>query len=361
MTSSPWRALAVTASLATLLGPSTAAAGEASQGRPPAPVRVAQVEMREMAPTVAVPGTVVSREDARVSAEVTGRLVWVAEIGDTIPEGEPVARIDDTSLKLQEAEAENIIRREEARLVYLRRETERLTELAAQNNAARSQLESTRSQRDMAASELEIARVRLRQIQDQLNKTTMAAPFTAMVTERLANNGERVAPGDQVVRLVDPTQLEAVTRAPLASFSLAGPGTRLEVVGDSGRRAMGTVRTLVPFGDSRSHMFEVRLDVDADTWRPGETVRIFVPTAEARRTLAVPRDALVLRREGSRVVLVGEDGSTRMVPVEIGVGVGSWVEVAGELEAGDTVIVRGAERLMPGQTVRILEDGSAGP
>ena len=54
-----------------------------AQGGGPANVRVALAGMQEMAPVTLVPGTVVSRNDARLSAEVAGRLISVADVGGT--------------------------------------------------------------------------------------------------------------------------------------------------------------------------------------------------------------------------------------------------------------------------------------
>ena len=119
---------------------------------------------------------------------------------------------------------------------------------------------------------------------------------------------------------------------------------------------MGTVRTMVPFGDGRSHMFELRIDISPVPWRVGESVRLAVPTAEPVEVLAVPRDALVLRRDGATVFRITEDGTAERVPVQPGLGDGMLIGVTGGLNRGDRVVVRGAERLRPGQPVRILDD-----
>ena len=131
------------------------------QGPPDTLVRVAQVRLEIMAITTIVPGTVISRNDARVAAEVEGRLTMVADIGMPILSGEPVATIEDTILKLGRREAAAEVVAEEARLEFLSSEEERLTQLATQNNAAKNSLEETRSNRKVAQSNLIVARVRL--------------------------------------------------------------------------------------------------------------------------------------------------------------------------------------------------------
>ena len=74
--------------------------------------------------------------------------------------------------------------------------------------------------------------------------------------------------------------------------------------------------------------------------------------------VAVPRDALILRQGGSYVFKVLEDGTAEKVPVETGVGYESLIEVRGQVSAGDKVVVRGGERLQPGQAVSVSSAGS---
>jgi multidrug efflux pump subunit AcrA (membrane-fusion protein) len=73
--------------------------------------------------------------------------------------------------------------------------------------------------------------------------------------------------------------------------------------------------------------------------------------------VALPRDALVLRRDGVSVFLV-RDNKAVQIPVQVGIGQGDLVEVIGDVQPGDQVIIRGAERLFPGQPVNIKESNS---
>ena len=56
----------------------------------PALVKVAVASLKDIAPVTMVPGTVISRNDARISAETDGRITWVADVGQRIEAGEPV-------------------------------------------------------------------------------------------------------------------------------------------------------------------------------------------------------------------------------------------------------------------------------
>lgn len=329
----------------------------AQNGPPPAPVQVAEAGIQPLAPSAHVPGTVISRNDARLSSEVAGRLVWVAEIGERFAAGEPVARVDDTQLLLQQKEYEGTVASEESRRGFLERESGRLRQLAAENVAAKNQLDQVESDLQASTSNLAVARARLAQINVQLERTRLRAPFDGVVTERLQAPGEHTAIGDEVVRLVDPDNLEVVARAPLSMLGFVSNGDSLQVTGGN-RMEDGVVRTMVPFGDGRSHMFELRVHVTSQKWKVGDAVRLAVPSAEPTEVLAVPRDALVLRREGASVFRITPEGTAEQVPVVAGVGSGDMIAISGNVRAGDRVVIRGAERLRPGQPVNILADGS---
>ena len=177
-------------------------------GRGEKPVVVAEVAMRELAPINWYTGTVISREQAKLAAEVSGRLLWVAEVGAEVEKGATVARIDDALMQEDLAERKADIARIEAQLGFLRQEASRLQRLAKQNNAAQSQLEKTTSELASARSELQAAQARERRTAQQLQRKSLKAPFSGVVTERLLRAGEWADDGSAVVSMTDPALLE---------------------------------------------------------------------------------------------------------------------------------------------------------
>ncbi len=319
---------------------------------PPAAVVVAEATLRELAPSVDVPGTVVSRNDARLASELSAKLEWIAEVGTEVQEGDEVARLDEVTFKLREMEAESRVKREEARVTFLQSEKRRLEQLAENNLSARSQLDQTISDLAVAESDVAIAKAQLGLAKVAMHVTRIRAPFDGVVTERLRSIGERLNIADEVIRLVDPDSLEVVARAPLNTVNFISDGVVLELHNDY-KNDSAAVRTIVPFGNPQSHMFEVRLDVSPERWTVGESLRLTMPTAIVREVLAVPRDALVLRREGASVFRVKADMTVEQVSVITGLGDGSHIEVIGELSPGDRVVTRGAERLSSGESVSL--------
>ena len=108
-------------------------------------------------------------------------------------------------------------------------------------------------------------------------------------------------------------------------------------------------------GSENTHQFELRLDIGNSRFPVGQTLRVSIPTSAVRQALVVPRDALVLRPEGITIYVVENGQVARQVSVITGIGVGEQIEVTGDLNEGDSVIIRGNERLRPGQAVTIMK------
>jgi RND family efflux transporter MFP subunit len=366
--------------LGTLFGMLLALPAAAAPGGRAAPVKVAEARLVLLAPQAWIAGTVISRHEARVAFEVPGRLVSVAEVGTRADENQIVASIDPTFIKLKVEEYEATVARERARLAFFKQEMQRLNRLAKQDNAAQTQLDQTRADREVARNDLRIAHVRLRQAREELTRHQLRTPFAGVVAERLRHPGERVAVGDEVLRLTDDRMLEVQARVPLDTRGFVQVGDKVTVRREVtsarhdgvGRDIEARVTALVTVGDSRSRLLDLRLAVSGDQWTVGQPVRVALPTAAPREVLAVPRDALVLRRAGAAVfrvrdeetadttanAMAGAQSTTTAehVPITLGVSGGELIEIRGDLQPGDRVVVRGGERLRPGQAVNILLD-----
>lgn len=338
-----------------------AAAQEKPQEAAPPAVTVEVATAREigMESVLWVPGTVVSRGDVRLSAETTGRLIWVAEVGDAVGEGDVVARIDDRREKLQVEHDQATIERLEAQLRYLDLEVRRLRTLSDEQITARRQLDEILSRQEMAEQDLVLAQVELKQTLDRLERSEVRSPFPGKVVERYRSAGSYVSPGGEVVRLVDTTHTEVSVQAPLSVAPFLTDGMEVELR-DEATALTSRVRAAIPVGDERSRMFEVRVELPPGSkspWVVGAAVRCALPQNARGPVVAVPRDALILRHDETYVLKVTADGTVERVVVKTGSAEGPMIEVRGGVAAGDRLVVRGGERLQPGQAVVVRGEG----
>ncbi|MGH8482037.1 MAG: efflux RND transporter periplasmic adaptor subunit, partial [Nevskiaceae bacterium] len=203
--------------------------------------------------------------------------------------------------------------------------------------------------------DLEIARATLSQMQDRLARAELRTPFGGVVSERIKRVGEEVARGEIVARVLDPDTLEIRLFLPLRHVRAIKPGDQVKVKFDGGE-GKARVRGIVPAGDPRSQSFEVLVDLPPARERlpSGSVIQVELPLGEPQSLLAVPRDALVIRAEGLAVYRVGPDNKVQRMAVTTGIADGDWIAVEGPLLASDTVVVRGAENLHDGATVKVI-------
>lgn len=321
------------------------------------PVVVSEAKEIFLAPTILVPGTIVAQQQSELPAEVEGRLTWVADVGAHLKKGDPVARLDDTLYRLRAGENKATLNREKVRLEYLDKEVVRLEELTKSDFSSKNALDKVILDRDVARSEVVVAEAKVKVDEETLARYVVRAPFDGVVVDRLRREGEWINGGDTVVTLSNPDQLEVDSRVNEKSIKFIRPGDKL-MVQQGNEKVMGVVRAIVPVGDAQSHLFDIRIDITHVSAMAGQVVRVQVPLGEAKKVLSIPRDALVLRRDGTSIFRVSAENKAEKLSISTGIASGDFIEVIGPLNAGDKIVVRGSERLRPGQDVNIIPGGA---
>jgi RND family efflux transporter MFP subunit len=317
---------------------------------PPVPVVVTTARSEKSGASLSATGTVVSRSDARISAEVGGTLAWIAEPGAAVKRGATIARVDPERLELTLRDNDAAVKRLEAQHSLLATQRTRLQTLG--NVVSQSQLDEALSRERMAEQDVEQARVARDRARLDLNRAVVRAPFDGVVAERLQQSGEFLAVGAPLLRLVNDRDLEVVARAPMTTADSVVTGAVAQLI-DGDHKASGTVRAVIPVGDERSRMVELRISLADRTWRVGAPVRVEIAPRNLKAVVTVPRDAVILRQGASYVMRVRPDNTAERVAVNIGPGIANHVQIDGLLQAGDRVIIRGGERLEHGQTVKV--------
>ena len=321
---------------------------------PPTVVEVAKADIARIAPRHWAPGSVVSRDDAKLATSAAGRLEYVAEVGTRLKAGDRVAKLEDETIRLRLEDAKTEVARITAQRELAERTRVRLQTLASSNSVAANQLDEASAQVAQFTAQLRQAEVRVKSAEHDLDQTELRSPFPGVVSERLVQRGEYVATGASIAHVVDTTHLEARVQAPLALAVLVKPEMKLPVrLGD--RELKASVRAVVPVGEEKSRQFELRLSLDEANLLVGSAIEVALPEREVAQMLSVPRDALVVRGDGSYVMRIKADNTAERVEVKSGASDGELTAVSGGLSAGDIVVVRGAERLSAGQKVKIAE------
>lgn len=322
---------------------------------PAKPVEVDTVTSMSISATADLMGTLHSRAHVDITAGINARVNWLAEPGSFIQKGEILVKMDLLPLQLTQAEQKAQIKRAEINMRYLKNESERLQQLKKTNATSQFQLDQSQSQYNLALADIEIANLKLQQIEEQITRATIKAPFDGVVTQRLVLAGYDVNRSDQLLKFLDTEHLEVRFYVPIKYLAYVRKGNNL-TLSDKDQSIVTQVSAVIPSADARSQTFEVRVKIPEhvnEYWAAGQLIKVTVPTQNSLPSLTVHRDALILRKEGTYVVKVDAENKAHRLLVTVGQGTKDRVSIVGALADGDQVAIRGAERLSEGQTVRI--------
>ncbi|MDK2594577.1 efflux RND transporter periplasmic adaptor subunit [Pseudoalteromonas obscura] len=327
------------------------------------PIAVESVTQAPLTSSLAVNGTLYGKQDVVLTAGLAGRLLFVAEPGQQVNEGEVLVRMDTLPLELERARQQEMLNRAKVNLRFHKQELSRLKKLAKTNSAAATQVDSVQNQHDLALSDIALAEIELRVIADQLTRATIRAPFTGVVSERFKRAGREVSRASELLNFVDIHNLETRLYVPVKYLHYLKPGISLPIQSgdlDKPTISTATITSVIPATDPRSQTVEVRAKLIADqhTFAVGQLVDVTVPLQSKKPVMLINRDALIIRQTGIHIVKVSQDNTVQQIPVTVGKGEGKLVEIIPsdderQLLVGDRIAVRGAERLTDGQEVEV--------
>ena len=357
--------------LAVACGPTTEppeAADPTTEERPVRTVVTQTVESTVLRDVVALSAEVVPWAAVTVAAEGAGRVVEVlVEEGDSVVEGQVLARLDDAEVRSRLAQSEAQLAEAEALVVQAERDTLRGREMHETSDISLGELEqlelswqTTQARRDAAVASVELAR-------QAVTDTTVRAPFAGVVSERRVEVGSWLSPGAPVLRLLDRRRLKvrgAATQGDRARLDL---GLAAEVRADAlaGATWQGPVRLLGQEADPRTGTYGVEIEIteptatDGRRLLPGMQAEVVIEVG-TRQALTLPRSALVETAEGS-VLFVFDQGVARRIVPELGEAVEERFEVLRGLEEGQAVIVAGQHVLRDGDRVATVASEGGGP
>lgn len=323
----------------------------AQQGGP-SPVKVATVEKIKMSPVRKIPATVQAKVVATLKAEFRGVVISLLDVGSFVKKGGTVAELTDTQSKLRSQELQDAVKSSQARYDFLKAEKTRLQDLVKKNLISKTELEQNQSDYLSAKSELAQSQSRLNQYKDQVTKLTIVAPYDGYVMQQLTQVGALLNSGDSVAELMQADNLEVVVFVPVKYKSQIKKQAQWKVVTEQGKQYNANISQFTPAAIGPSLAVEVHLNLEKNSLWSGEPVTVIVPTHAPREVIAVPRDALVIRRSGTYVYTV-VDGKAIKVDVQTGMASGEMIEVTG-VKIGQTIIIRGNERIRAGSEVNVI-------
>ncbi len=335
------------------------------------PVGVDEVRRAPIKQTIPVIGRLIARQTGVVATRISGPVAEMrVKIGERVEKGQVITVLVPNSLhwkqqlqKADAAEKEAALKTAKAKLALRKQELKRLTRLRksaafseARHDDKRVEVAVAESAVAEAQSALQSARANLKLAEINLYNAQIRAPYGGVVSKRHTEAGAFVNVGAAVVTLIDDKHLEIEANVPAQRLAALGPGTSVtfELAGRAPLPA--TVRAQVPEENpltrTRTVRFTPQFDGAGDNLATNQSVTLHLPLGQARDAVTVHKDA-VLNRMGRTIVFIVNGNAAEIRPVKLGEAVGGRFEVFSGLKPGDLVVVRGNERLLPGQKIRI--------
>lgn len=319
---------------------------------PAALVQVDAVRSEGTAEAVRVVGQVVPVHAGNIAARTLGTVVdGPLAVGTSVNAGDTIARLAGLTQKSNLAEAQANLAEAQARLQLVTSQRDRARRLSGTKAIDEDTLQQRESAVQTARAALDRAAVDLERAKTDLGFVTIKAPFTGVITAHLTNLGAWVNRGDTVVQMVSTADLWLEMGIPSAIASQKLP-PKLRWESDSGRHGEATVYALLPSENPLARTRTLRATVSADSGLlPYAPVTVEVRAANESSPLSVHKDAIVRTLDGP-TVFVASDGHAESRSVNLGSAIGSRFVVVEGLQEGELVVVRGNERLRPGQAIR---------
>ena len=331
-----------------------AAQAEDKQGvqQPAVPVVTAKARTGKVTLQNEFIGSIEFPEVSDVAAEVQGRVsAAFFEEGDILAADHIMVELDNALLSkdLEAAKAQHaqaLADLESARLEFGRMNTLYSSKSVSEKEFDEARLTMKALQQKALSFKAEAERLKL-----EIAKSHIRAPFAGVVLKKHASRGEWVSPGTVIATLARNDVVEAVVEVPqvVLPFLSKGQNVSVSVLGNT---HAGTISAIIPQGNLTTRTFPVKVRIgNISGLMQGMEAKVSLPAGTQVEATIVPRDAVISQR-GQTTIWTVRDGKAEPVPVTIDAWLGNEVAVHGPgLSAGMPVVVKGNERLRPGQPV----------
>lgn len=321
-------------------------------------------------------GYIVAESEITVSSKAAGRIATLnVREGDLVQKGDIIAILDNDELKTRMEEAEENLKKAFLNQRYKQElhekdlaELKRKKELFKENLISPSQLDKeernlviAKLELDQAKSEREIRKKKLRLTKIFFEESTIKAPISGTVIEKIADVGEMLFPmktmegesGSAIVTLADLRVMNVeidINEDDIEKIKLGRPAL---ITPDSfpDRTYQGEVIEISPMADRQKNVvpIKVRIETPDEYLKPDMSAKVtfkekIIAEAREKAVMKIPRNA-VLNKDGKNIVFVIEESCAIEREVQLGAFQGGYVVIEKGLKDGEKIVVEGQDDL----------------
>jgi RND family efflux transporter MFP subunit len=331
---------------------------------------VAVVFPKEGAPTeeIVLPGTTQAFTDAPIYARTNGYLKnWYFDIGAHVHKGQLLAEIETPEVDQQLQQARADLDTAEANLHIAKITASRWQDLVSTGSVSQQETDQAVSNLSAVKAAAESSAANVRRLEQLQSFEKIYAPFDGIITARNTDVGALIDAGaaaqpKELFHLAAIRTLRVYVSVPEVYSRAARSGAQAALTLDEfpGQSFHGTLVRNANAIDLASRTLLVEVDVDNPTGQllPGAYVFVHLKLPEQARSVTIPSNALLFRKEGLQVAVV-RNGQADLVPVKIGRDYGNRVEIVSGLQPTDAVITDPSDSLVSGMSVHLPDKPAA--
>jgi RND family efflux transporter MFP subunit len=314
--------------------------------------------------TLALPGSLQGFVQSPIAARASGYLKrWTKDIGARVEKGELLAEIETPEIDQQLTQA--VAAREQAAsgLSLAKSTVERWESLRKKDVVSQQELDERRSAVSQSQSNVAAADANVQRLKQLEGFKRVVAPFAGVITRRNVDTGDLIDAGGSgsraLFQLSQTDPLRVYVNVPQAYAQLVKPGQTVVVTQNElrGQKFEGLVaRTSASIDAStRTMQVEVSLPNKSGVLLPGSYVQVSLPL-QASRSLVIPSNTLLFRRDGTLVGVVDANGKVTLRRIDVGRNYGDTLEVLDGIEPTDRVVLNPPDSLANGDQVTVAVD-----
>ena len=302
---------------------------------------------------VTLTGVLAANERAELAANASGRVVKVfVEIGQRVKAGSPIVQLDARSAVFSSREASANVQTAADRLASSKKDCDRYQGLLAKGAITQQEYDRATGQCESESSSEIAARARAALARQSVSDSTVRAPFSGKIADRLIHVGEYVRPDTKVVTLLSDQQLRLRLTVPERDIFAVKEGlsVRFETAGIPGRTFQATLKFIG--GEVRERTRDLVVEAVVENrdgaLLPGMFVSAHLSTGLSRLPV-VPKSALAPGRPPSVFVIDGERVRQRVV--QPGSSVGDGIAILDGVKARERVVLTPSSALSDGALI----------
>jgi RND family efflux transporter MFP subunit len=331
---------------------------KAAETAPSRPVLVATAHYEAETPERNFVGTIRPRIEADIGFRVAGKVARrLVEVGQTVDDGQPLATLDESDLKLQAEQADAEFHAATGVLAQAGAAETRAKELRAKGWTTDAQLDQAKAAADEARARLSRAARSVDLTRNSLSYATLVADARGVVTATLVEPGQVVASGQAAIRLARFSEKEAVVAIPETLVDRAKTGSAsVSLWSEPNRKYAAKLREISPSADpaTRTYLAKFSLPDAGENVELGMTATLTLSDQRTARVARLPLSALYNAGDKPSFYVVDDGGNVSLKPVAVKSYESNDVVITGGVDEGARVVALGVQKLDPAQKVRVV-------